>query len=178
MERFSYTIEHDDNPMNPRREFDNLGTMYCEHRRYDLGDKDADDPRQLDQRTIAVMLPLFLYDHSGITMNTTGFYCPWDSGQVGVIYITREKVLKEYGWKVLTKQRKEKLAQYLNAEVETYDQYLTGEVYGYIITDDEGEEVESCWGFYGEEYCEEEAKAVTALFEASTPKQHPLDLVA
>ena len=24
------------------------------------------------------ILPLYLYDHSGITMNTSGFSCPWD----------------------------------------------------------------------------------------------------
>ena len=30
-----------------------------------------------------VILPLYLHDHSGLTMNTSGFHCPWDSGQVG-----------------------------------------------------------------------------------------------
>ena len=45
--------------------------------------------REVDERLMKVisqkflMLPLYLYDHSGITMNTTGFSCPWDSGQVG-----------------------------------------------------------------------------------------------
>lgn len=47
--------------------------------------------REVDERLMKVisqkflMLPLYLYDHSGITMNTTGFSCPWDSGQVGWI---------------------------------------------------------------------------------------------
>ena len=35
-----------------------------------------------------VFLPLYLFDHSGITMNTSGFSCPWDSGQVGWIFCT------------------------------------------------------------------------------------------
>jgi hypothetical protein len=45
--------------------------------------------------------------------------------------------------------------------VETWNQYLWGDVWGYVITDSDGEEVESgsCWGFYGLDACIEEAKA-------------------
>jgi hypothetical protein len=32
-------------------------------------------------------------------------------------------------------------------------------VYGYRILDEDGEELDSGWGFYGYEYCELEAKA-------------------
>lgn len=49
-----------------------------------------------------IVLPLYLYDHSGITMNTTGFSCPWDSGQVGWIYASKEDALKEFGGKSFT----------------------------------------------------------------------------
>jgi len=96
-----------------------------------------------------VILPLYLYDHSGITMRTSPFSCRWDSGQVGYIYISHDKIRKEYGWKKLTKARLEKIKQYLIGEVETYDNYLTGSVYGYVIEDRNGEEIDSCWGFYG-----------------------------
>jgi hypothetical protein len=139
-----------------------------------------------------ISLPLFLYDHSGITMSTGRFSCPWDSGQVGFIYVSREKVREEYGWKVITKKREEKIVEILRDEVKTYDQYLTGDVYGYIvyealpglrealdISDDDQEdcdwqtiigdidltneeflkEVDSCWGFYGEESAKEEAES-------------------
>jgi hypothetical protein len=34
---------------------------------------------------------LYLYDHSGITISTSPFSCGWDSGQVGFIYLTRQK---------------------------------------------------------------------------------------
>ena len=62
-----------------------------------------DYERQVDERLMKVisqkylMLPLYLYDHSGITMNTTGFSCPWDSGQVGWIYASKEDALREFG---------------------------------------------------------------------------------
>ena len=45
-----------------------------------------------------VALPLYLYDHSGITMNTSGFSCPWDSGQVGWIYCTKKRFREETGY--------------------------------------------------------------------------------
>ena len=147
-------IVSDNDPLNPRTEWDNLGTMVCWHRRYNLGDKHdfstPDDAWQEIKREGHIVLPLFLYDHSGITMNTTGFSCGWDSGRVGYIYISLEKVRKEYSWKKITKKRRERILEYLKGEVETYDQFLTGEVYGFKVLDAEDEELDSCWGFYGD----------------------------
>lgn len=158
-----YTIHilQDYDPMSPR-EWGNLGTMACWHRRYDLGDiQPQDDPQtHLADVKPALTLPLYLYDHSGITMRTTPFSCPWDSGQVGVIYVTREKLLKEYGGKRLTKKVLEKATKVLVGEVETYDQYIRGDVYGFVIEDQDGEQVESVWGFFGMESAKEEAEAV------------------
>jgi hypothetical protein len=125
-----------------------------------------------------------------ITINTGGYSCPWDSGQVGFIYASREKIREAYNWKVITKKREEKIRGYLRDEVKVYDQYLTGDVYGYKvyealpglrealdISDEEAcdwqtilgdidqdndefcEEVDSCWGFYGEESAKEEAES-------------------
>ena len=85
------------------------------------------------------ILPLFLYDHSGITMSTAAFSCGWDSGQVGYIYLTKEKWDQGFDRDFV----QEEAAKYLTGEVETYDQYLTGEVYGKLLhrVDDEDFEV-------------------------------------
>lgn len=148
-------IIRDAYPESPR-DWDNLGTMYCEHRKYNLGDKGAEDPRDSEGNLPKdiLYLPLYLYDHSGITMSTRPFSCPWDSGCVGIIYVTKEQIKNEYGWKVLTKARKEEILQYLKNEVETYDQYLIGDIYGYQVVEtheEDGSEIEtdSCRGFYG-----------------------------
>ena len=45
-----------------------------------------------------VILPLYLYDHSGITMSTGPFSCPWDSGQVGWIYASKKTFIDETGY--------------------------------------------------------------------------------
>jgi hypothetical protein len=112
----------------------------------------------------AAILPLYIYDHSGITMNTTGFSCRWDSGQVGFIYATKEKIRAEYGWKRLTKKRLQQIQDILDGEVKTYDQYLTGDVYGYTI-EKNGEHIDSCWGYYGQEDCLNEAKSIIDHYE-------------
>lgn len=114
----------------------------------------------LEESSEIVILPLYLYDHSGITMNTTGFSCGWDSGQVGLIYTTPEMV-KAFNPKVLEEENwQETIAQSLKGEVETYDQYLTGDIYGFVFEKKEKcgdcgdldyEHVDSCWGFYGME---------------------------
>ena len=36
--------------------------------------------------------------------------------------------------------------------IETWNQYLSGDVYGYLIENELGEETGGCWGFYGTEY--------------------------
>lgn len=157
-------ILYDRDPMNPRTEFDNLGTMCCTHKRYQLGDKDtgyslgaagswaAEEAAISAKFDVAVILPIYMYDHSGQTVQTTPFSCPWDSGQIGFIWVSKEKARKEYGWKVLTKARLAKLTEYLVGEVKTFDQYLRGDVYGYKILDQDGDEVDSCWGFFGEDH--------------------------
>lgn len=94
------------------------------------------------------MLPLYLYDHSGITMNTRGFHCQWDSGQVGWIYITDEQANTE--WSGEYKKTTEQIREYLREEVKIYDMYLTGSVYGFVLNDPDGEHEDSCWGFLGD----------------------------
>jgi len=75
----------------------------------------------VDTEDVHTILPLYLYDHSGITISTSPFGCNWDSGQVGWVFITNQTI-KEEGID------ESKVEEYLKSEVETYDQYLTGEV--------------------------------------------------
>lgn len=90
-----------------------------------------------------LIAPLYLYDHSGLAMSTGSFSCPWDSGCVGVYVLTAEEIEAEFGgcW--------EKARKYVDAVVETYSQWLGGDVCGYIAEDEDGEFIDSCTGFYG-----------------------------
>jgi len=170
----SLELHADPEAENPR-EWDNLGVMVCaEHRNYTLGDEDGFSKAQdvvrehyseafledydldhhphvyrlMENIKDVVMLPLYLYDHSGITMSTAPFSCPWDSGQVGFIFVTKEALRKEYGWKRITPKRMEQIYKYLSGEVETYDQYLRGDIY-YFLAKEDDDVVDSCSGFFG-----------------------------
>jgi hypothetical protein len=50
----------------------------------------------------------------------------------------------------------------LEGEIKDYDQYLTGDVYGYVVKDEAGDRVDSVWGFFGLEYARSEAQAALA----------------
>jgi hypothetical protein len=166
-------IYTDFEPMNPRSEFDNLGFMVCIHNRYDLGDRDKARKLRLNsskkiqdyikENRIKSILPLYLYDHSGITINTTGFNCPWDSGQIGFIWVSDEDIKKEYNVKRISQKLRLKVDRILKAEVKHYDQYLTNDVYGYQVTEyqrinpngdlrEKPNDFDSCWGFYGSDF--------------------------
>ena len=56
-----------------------------------------------------VVLPVYMYDHSGITINTTGFSCPWDSGMVGIIYVSKEKIREKFNIKRISSKLIEKV---------------------------------------------------------------------
>jgi len=133
------------------RDWSNLGVMVCFHRRYNLGDKHSfRDPEEFDlfiRKEKAIQLPLYIFDHSGITMRTHPFGDRWDSGQVGWIYVLYETIQKEYG--LVNETTKEKAKKVLEAEVKVYDDYLTGNVYGYRVLNAQGKELDACWGFYG-----------------------------
>jgi hypothetical protein len=169
------SIEQDIDVESPRGDY-NVGTMVCFHKRYTLGDKhhySANDYSGWDEIAaaiereegpLAVILPLRLFDHSGISMSVgSGAHAcdpgGWDSGQVGWIFATKKKAVEEWGKKLCTKRVIEQATEFLIGEVETYDQYLTGDVYYYSIKDESGEILDSLSGCYGFEYCKEEAIA-------------------
>jgi hypothetical protein len=161
-EGYRVTISLDDWADDPRN-WDNVGTMACWHGRYVLGDEQPEiSPEEYlaDLPEGIITLPLYLYDHSGITMNTTGFSCHWDSGKVGFIYVTPETLAKEF---IRGVPDDETVREHLVGEVKTYDNYLTGEVYrvevesGIVCShgDTHWEMMDGCSGFYGEQGIEE-----------------------
>ena len=156
------SVEADDQMDSPR-EWDNVGRMLCCHSRYRLGDKHDMSPEALAEYVrnddeVVLAIPLWLYDHSGLSMragSTNSFGDRWDSGQVGWIVATEEAVKKEFDKvdaKTLMKARKAPIN-----EIEIFDQYLQGDVWYYCITDEKGETLDSCGGMYGLDYCKKEA---------------------
>jgi len=160
-------VEVDYDPLDPRQ-WDNLGIMVCNHRHYALGDKhnydlsDYNSWKEVEgairkNEDAAVMYPLYLYDHTGLQIKIGSFYgllpqghAEYDSGQVGFIFVSKQTIRREYGVKRISKKLLEKVANILRSEVEVYDYYISGEVYGFKAVTPDGKEIDSCWGYYGD----------------------------
>ena len=108
----------------------------------------------------AVWLPIWTYEHSGITMSCGARKYPYndmfDSSYVGWIVT----VLSDFNEK-----NKAIAEKNMELEVEAYNNYLTGEVYGYTLYEQDGfveddveesaepnwVEIDSCGGFLGDD---------------------------
>lgn len=162
-------IRQDDNTESPR-EWCNSWTWYSNHRRYsfdrdyktrhwhkidDIFDGETEkgetvrdailrqNPDLLDVR------PIYMLDHSGVSVSLGSFNDPWDSGVGAFAVITRGQAEKDCpDLKGNDEKLKERAYEWLKDEVETYQQFLSGEVYGYVVEDGSGEELDSCWGYY------------------------------
>ena len=158
-------IRTDDVPDDPRT-WDNLGKMVCFHNKYKLGDQNHDyhsedyqgweelrEAIEKNEETFMI-LPLYLYDHSGITISTKPFGSQWDSGQVGWIFVTKKEVEKNWPIETIVGEGQRIVRECLEAEVKLYDQYLRGDIYEFILEDSEGNMIDSCSSFFGDDFKE------------------------
>lgn len=113
-------------------------------------------------RDKCVYLPLYLLDHSGLFLSTESFHDPWDSGQIGWIWASLKSIREEYGWKNVTQKRRKAVLGRLQAEVNEYNQWLTGDVYCFEIFDAAGDGVDGMCGWYGYDNCLEAAYEAVA----------------
>lgn len=154
-------ILQDTEPMNPRTECDNLGTIYSSWTEKPFSEIDQgsrDETEAWLDANCYIWDTVYGYEHGGRTVSTSPFSCRWDSGLLGYIAVHKDKVRSEFGWKRITKAREQQILTYLEGEVETLAQYLEGDIYGYQVTDDEGNIIDSCWGYYGREAAEQEGE--------------------
>lgn len=183
-------IEQDTDAESPRTSYDNAGTLIVFHSRYELGDP-AHGYRSIEEllehvlTTGAVWLPVTHHEGhiSSLSVDVVGMVntrMEYGSGQFestddyntlildrqhGVIFMDTETVIKEFGND--SQESRMQALECLKGEIETYNQYLAGDIYGFVITKDcdlddcdGSKQVDSCWGYYGEEDCKAEAKSV------------------
>lgn len=156
---FTVRILVDQDPGSPT-DWDNLGEIAYTGR-YVLGTQhcsrdELDEIAEGIESGRLIGLPVYAYVHGQATIRTSPFSCPWDSGQSGFVYCRASDA--EDQWPGDSHFRANAL-RVLAGEVKTFDQYLRGDVYGYVVTDPEGNEVDSCWGLYGIEDAEQEARS-------------------
>ena len=192
-------IVQDPDPLNPRTDWDNPWEWYSNHRRYSFDRHDGksleiddiytdDSDEEHDGETIYEAIlrqnpdfldaqPIYLFDHSGLSVSLGSFNDPWDSGVGAIAVITRKKA-EEY-WPDLKgddEKLKERAYKALESEVEDFDKYLRGDVYGYMIHSDDGDG-ESCFGFYDIKDALEEGAACVSVKDATSKILSGLDII-
>ena len=158
-------IIYDEDAQNPRTEFDTLCTILSS--RDELGDVHIRNREELEQwksdNPIVLEFPLYAYEHGDISLSMSDSYPyndRWDAGQIGVIAITKKDMKNIMEYSNLNKKRIETLTSIAKSEIETYNDYLNGNVYGFeivktVICDlecEHEESLDSCWGFYGHDF--------------------------
>lgn len=143
------TIYPDLDAANPMEDGDTFITRFWHkpNRTIHLLSKDSENP--VDNKGnvyshIAIALPLYLHVHGGRKLSLKPFSDPWDSGMLGYAYISRSE-LERVGLQDATP---EQLRANLEAEVIAMNQWIEGEVFGYVLEGDEGEHIDSCFGLY------------------------------
>ncbi len=183
---YMIVISNDDNPFNPREDDDEIITFHIAHRNYSFGDKNYKDIESINKanreahRIGDIVLPLYMYEHGGITISLTPFSCPWDSGQLGFVQVSRKAMIENWGKKNFTPKLKKKALEVAESTVKYFDDYLTGNVHRYDICpiDEDGEydtddSIESCGNYIGDkQYCIDEAIGCVDMTVQYNIKKH------
>lgn len=113
----------------------------------------ANRPGRVKGGTEWAIFPLYLYDHSVNVYRVANEarnpfigraqHAEWDSGRVGFIALKRS----EWGPSAPRTSRK-KLLSYAEGIAEAYTAWANGWGVGYVVEDEDGEELASCWGYY------------------------------
>ena len=142
VDNISVEIFYDQFADNPR-EWDNSTKFVMFHNRYKLPnetDIDHNDYSSWSEMQEALHKEykhgwaVFMYDHSGLAFSINAFNCKWDSGQVGFIVSNEGTPEEAYKW--------------ATSELETYSQWINGEVFGVSVFEDT-EMLDVCGGYYG-----------------------------
>jgi len=87
---------------------------------------------------------VFLYEHGARVYRVEPFSCPFDSGQVGFVCSEEEGA---------------EIERALAGEVAAYGSWAEGEIYRWTIYNDDGDDVDSCGGYYCEERADEDGRS-------------------
>ncbi len=137
--------------------------LHCFHRRYRMprvdslpSADDCDGWADMRERIEAKGFQAFnvsMIDHSGTSVKIGSFHDPWDSGQIGFAVVPAD-VAPDVALERAT------------ALVREWDDYMTGNVWGFDVTDAHGQHIESCWGFVGDEGAKQAMVEARAAAEA------------
>ena len=161
----------------PREHSDYLSKMVIHYKGYILPCEDdltEEEMQEILNSEDFYALPLFIYEHGGLALSTSS-QCQWDSSCVGIIYLSKDDV-QQNGI--------ENPIKILKDEIKEYDDYLQGNIFGIIVSEkykkvtipyyqniadkicnSDWEQIDSCYGFIGEDYAIQEHDSWVKHFE-------------
>jgi hypothetical protein len=170
---YRISIYPDGDTPNPLDDWSEMGTILSLNRRHVNFDPDGvaaaieDDPDAV---------PLSYFEHGPCLWAVAGELplsarCPWDSVSFAGVWIPDTESLasaKHYGGST----RRHFMRKRARQACEAYTQWCNGDVYGYEVErittcsccgEERKESVDSCWGFFGLDYCRSEAEAALPM---------------
>ena len=129
--------------------------LVYDHRNFSVG-REGFDPREIFESCSErkrmfyegyYVFTCYAYIHSGVSLslqrnNVGWWHGNWDTSSTGFVLVKRSKENKWW--------HKCKAREVAQATVDEWNEYLSGNVYGFQTFDAEGNDIDSCWGFYGD----------------------------
>lgn len=100
------------------------------------------------------MKPVYMLDHSSITLSTTPFSNHYDSGLIGFAFVFKNDMVEAGIIQKNDDVWRKKASAVIDSEIDEYNQYLEGDVYGYTELEyfrGDWKETDFCWGFFGDD---------------------------
>lgn len=143
---------------NPMKDWDHVPDIMLIHRYRGLATLD-DDPRDYSLREISkryardggLALPVYAYDHSGVSFSVSDGYPyndPWDAGIAGIAYVSPEKARATWGETLTPRELREKCRDSIKSLVALMNAVAANECYFVTWYDTECNPVDSCGGFW------------------------------
>lgn len=148
-------VFYDEDATSPKDWDNDFAFIVYDHRSFNV-DVKGFDPREIFEHTEEAkrlffdgyyVFTLYAHIHSGVSLSLSGGRDRWDTSSTGYVLVKKEKGT----------YHRNKAFKVALSVVEEWNQYLSGDVYGYMSSCGG-----SCWGFYGSEGRKkmiEEAKA-------------------
>ena len=167
---YEISVEYDDGFCSPRNDYP-LCSIISSYNKYILGSNDStsvdaiyelaaeccDSRSDFDNMSVseaaslindsgkAIVRSIYYYEHGGISLSLSEYHERFDSGRFGLMYVRRKDLdqQEESCWEGRSEQ-------VMEGELQELECFLNREVYRFTVSDEHGEEVDACGGFYGD----------------------------
>jgi hypothetical protein len=137
---------------NNRREEE---SRYCELLGFDI------DTHERIGKPHNLAVEIDKYEHSGISYSVRGegMNCRWDTSKGWAVWFPDKCALDDIMTRKTKKAQRNRAVVMARQACELFNQWTNGDVWFYNIEDEQGNDVDSCGGFYGIESVREEVNS-------------------